>query len=99
MSWEGSNRRAELPENWDALRAATIRRAGGRCEWRLPSRRRCPRPGTDVDHFGDKHDHGRLRLLCAKHHDDHTAFQARQAKAAVKQSRYRRGEEHPGTLP
>ena len=96
--WQESNRRQELPDNWNALRASVIRRAQGRCQWKLPSGKRCPRPGTDVDHYGDKDDHSKLRLLCEKHHNDHTAWQAKQAKVKTKQSRYRRGEEHPGTL-
>lgn len=32
-AWAGSTRRARLPANWPALRAATRDRAGGRCEW------------------------------------------------------------------
>jgi hypothetical protein len=99
MAWDSSNRREELPDNWDELRREVIRRAGGRCEWRLPrSKRRCPRKGTDVDHFGSKHDHSKLRLLCADHHADHTARQAREARAQQRQRRYRPSEEHPGGL-
>lgn len=31
--WASSNRRAELPANWPAIRRAVIRRARGQCEW------------------------------------------------------------------
>jgi 5-methylcytosine-specific restriction protein A len=96
--WADSNRRAELPPNWPALRAACAKRAGGRCQWRLKSGARCPRPGTDADHYGDKDDHTKLRWLCDAHHKLHTAAQARLAKAVRKAATRRPEERHPSSL-
>jgi 5-methylcytosine-specific restriction protein A len=96
--WSDSNRRSELPANWHALREACRRAAGGRCQWRLKSGKRCPRPGTDADHYGDKDDHTKLRWLCSAHHKLHTAAQARRAKAARKAKTRRPPERHPGDI-
>ena len=97
--WEGSQRRDELPDNWPELRREVIRRARGQCEWRLPKTgKRCPRRGTDVDHFGGKHDHTKLRLLCTEHHAKHTAKQAKEARIAFKRRGRRASEAHPGSM-
>jgi 5-methylcytosine-specific restriction protein A len=98
--WEGSDRRETLPPNWAGLVKAVWIRDKGQCRWRLTSGARCPRGGRDVDHIGDREDHGlkNLRLLCGHHHEAHTARQAREAKAKKKGLRRRPPEEHPGRL-
>lgn len=96
MPWETSNRRAELPADWDKIRVAQLERDDNRCTWRLPSGKRCPRRATEVDHYGDKNDHTKLRSLCSDHHKQHTQSQARRARQ--KGSRRRRGEDHPGRV-
>lgn len=99
--WNDSDRRDRLPSNWfTELVPFVKKRDGGRCTWRLPSGKRCPRPGTDVDHrvAGDDHSPGNLQLLCEHHHAKKTAGEGRRAKAAKKASRYRPTEEHPGQV-
>ncbi len=96
MAWETSSRRSELPPDWDRVRADRLRKDGYRCTWKLPSGKRCPRPATDVDHVGDKMDHGRLRSLCARHHAQRTQAQAQAAKQ--KPPKGRPAEAHPGIL-
>lgn len=99
--WEGSDRRARLPDNWDQLRIQRLDIDGWRCTWRLPSGKRCPRRATDVDHrvaMSDDHRIEALQSLCAHHHGKKSAREGNQARRALKQSRYREPEEHPGRL-
>jgi len=102
MAWEGSDRRARLPEDWPKRRAEQLRLDGGRCTWVLGSGARCPRPATDVDHkyeMADRHEVGKdLQSLCGHHHDRKTASAAYRFKAQRKASRLRPAEEHPGAL-
>lgn len=99
--WADSDRRSRLPDNWPKLRAERLKLDGHRCTWILPSKKRCPRPATDVDHrraMEDDHRIQALQSLCAHHHAKKSAmegFQARRKKAA---SRFNPPEEHPGRL-
>lgn len=100
MAWESdSRRRAELPPDWNAIRQRILKRDGNRCKWSLPSRKRCPRPATDVDHVGSRFDHSdkNLRALCATHHGRVTAKQGVKARQPRKVSR-RPAERQPGQL-
>lgn len=97
MTW-GEEKGRELPANWESEIVPAVKdKAGGRCQWTLPSGRRCPRRGTDVDHIGPNHVHklNNLRLLCSFHHDKRTSKQGLAARAARKAQKFRRGEEHP----
>lgn len=100
MSWEGSDRKSRLPGNWLQLVGQTKKRAGGRCEWRLKSGKRCPRPGTDCDHkrAGDNHDLSNLQLLCAHHHAKKSSFEGQRARKAKQSLRRRPPEPHPGRV-
>ena len=98
--WSGrsaTSRGEELPEDWKELRETQLMRDGYRCVWILPSGARCEQPATDVDHYGAKWDHSKLRSLCGPHHDKRTARQgmaAARARWAVPPRR-RRGDERP----
>jgi 5-methylcytosine-specific restriction protein A len=107
MPWDSSDRRSRLPDNWGELKRIVKARAKRtsklgieQCEWRLPSRKRCPRLGTDVDHItpGDDHSLTNLRLLCPTHHGKKSSREGLEARNAWKRSKYRPREEHPGTL-
>lgn len=87
--WAGSNRRAELPSNWSAIRRQVLRdeptcQLAYPGEW-LTSRgpARCAQVSTDVDHIGDRHTHARanLRGVCGPCHDRRTAEQAAAGRA------------------
>jgi 5-methylcytosine-specific restriction protein A len=99
--WSSSDRRAELPDDWSSRVRATRRRARGQCEWRLPSKARCPRPGTDCDHKGKPDDHrlSNLQWLCPTHHKVKTAGEAAAARAALKPRPSSRPDPHPGIIP
>lgn len=100
--WSGNsatNRREELPPNWEKIRQDVLDRDGGRCVWLVPSGARCPNDATDVDHIGSKrvHESWNLRSLCGPHHDKRTAVQGMQ-EAARRRSvppRRRKSQEHP----
>jgi 5-methylcytosine-specific restriction protein A len=100
VTWEGSDRKDRLPDNWPRLVAAVKKRAGGRCEWRLKSHKRCPRPGTDCDHkvAGDNHDMSNLQWLCAHHHARKSSMEGRKAKSDRRALRYRAPEPQPGRV-
>lgn len=97
MAWEGSDRRATLPPDWADRVKQVWKRDEGRCRWRLPSGKRCPRRGAEVDHRYSRsnHDVGALWLLCKTHHDAKTAKEAYAGKAKKKPPR-RPPEAHPG---
>ena len=98
--WQTSDRRDRLPPNWSRLVQLVKERAGGRCQARLPSRKRCPRDGAQCDHIvaGDNHDLSNLQWLCEYHHERKTVAEAAEARRAERQSRYRPREDHPGAI-
>lgn len=99
-SWSGdsaTNRREELPDDWAQLRAEQLQRDGWRCVWLLPSGARCPNEATDVDHYGSKWDHTKLRSLCGPHHDRRTAIQGAQEAARQRAVPPRRADPSPSS--
>lgn len=100
MSWETSNRKEELPDDWETLRRRILERDHYRCTWRLPSGKRCPRRANQVDHRkpGDDHSPQNLQSLCEHHHGRKSAREGYTAKRAMKRSRVRPAETHPGTV-
>lgn len=93
MAW--GKRGRDLPANWSALVKDCKEAAGGRCEKIMPSGRRCPRPGSEADHYGDKDDHTKLRWLCTDHHLERTLAQAYAARVRKPTPKKR---PHPGRL-
>ncbi|MFF7171107.1 HNH endonuclease [Streptomyces pseudovenezuelae] len=96
--WAGSNRRAELPPDWQTvIRPAVLQRDEHRCRNRIGGRV-CGRPANQVDHIGDKHDH-RIEMLQALCADCHNAKSSRQGNDARWAERMRRPpERHPGLI-
>lgn len=97
MAWDRTpGARRDLPPDWHRIVQKVKTAAGGRCEWILPSGRRCPRDGTDADHYGQPWEHNKLRWLCPKHHKDRTAKQALAARMGPKKKPKK--QRHPGAL-
>ncbi|WP_329560115.1 HNH endonuclease [Streptomyces uncialis] len=86
MTWKSSNRRAELPPNWAALRQRVIRRDRGFCRGVLSEGAPCTYPGTQVDHIRPGADHSmeNLQLLCTWCHKRKTQAESRAARANAK---------------
>lgn len=81
MAWDRrSGTRRNLPKDWPARVKRCKAAAGGRCEKIMPSGRRCPRQGSEADHYGAPDDHDSLRWLCEAHHKEHTQKQAQAAR-------------------
>lgn len=99
MPWSSSGRRERLPDDWPERVARVKKKAEGRCQWRMKSGKRCPRPGTDVDHKipGDDHSYKNLQLLCEHHHGKKSAKEGHQARWGDR-SVPLRSERQPGTL-
>lgn len=99
--WHRSNRRKELPPDWQKIRALAKVRAGGRCEHIGPSGARCTRQGTDADHAFDRdvHSLAALQWLCPEHHKRKTASESWGAKLSKRRKGARqRRNDHPGAL-
>lgn len=96
MAWDSSDRHDRLPSDWKERVNKVWARDKGVCTWRLPSGKRCPRKGADVDHRRNNDDHslGNLQLLCRHHHDKKTQWESRQGKARRK-GKMRSDERHP----
>lgn len=96
--WRGSNRRARLPADWPKRRKAQLEADGYRCRW-TEHGDRCPQRATDVDHIQASADnHDELQSLCSYHHSLKSALEgveAKAAKAAKINSKFRRSEAHP----
>jgi hypothetical protein len=90
--WADSNRRSELPKDWDATVKRIKLRDGGRCR-HMAHGFRCTNRGTECDHIGDPLDHSdaNLQMLCKGHHRAKT-YRERQAKRVTPIPR------HPGDL-
>lgn len=90
--WANSNRRAELPPDWEQLRQVVKRRADGRCQAvvHVPD---CDGIGTDCDHIDDPDDHSidNLRWLSGPCHRAKTVADNRRARQRAR----RRPERHP----
>lgn len=105
--WAGSDRRQELPDDWERRRKRVLARDGYRCTERLThptgDTERCPSPATDVDHIrpGGDHSYGNLRALCSWHHQKKSSAEGGIARAVQRRrtrQRFRRVETHPGLL-
>jgi 5-methylcytosine-specific restriction protein A len=103
VAWSDGEGR-QLPPDWFKIVSVVKARAKKssplgieQCEKRLPSGKRCPRKGTDVDHKYDRDDHRphRLQLLCPDHHKRKTADEARQGRQRPKK-RIDPRDGHPG---
>lgn len=87
--WSSSNRRSQLPPDWERRRRRQLKADGHRCT-RCHSTER-----LEVHHAGDRDDHDDLATLC---HDCHATETNKQAAAArkPKASARRPPPPHPG---
>jgi 5-methylcytosine-specific restriction protein A len=100
MAWQGSDRRARLPADWEATRQYVLRRDGFICQHvRTDTGRICAYRATDVDHIerGDDHRESNLQALCDYHHKKKSG---REGGLASRDARAKRraatASKHPG---
>ncbi|MGW0312026.1 HNH endonuclease [Streptomyces flavidovirens] len=88
--WQGSDRKRRLPPGWDRLRRKILVRD--------PTCQICGiNPSTQVDHIKPKaDDHSHLQGVCYPCHKSKSSSEGGKAAAAVKVTRMRPPEQHPG---
>lgn len=102
--WSGSNRRNELPANWESeIRPAILMRDGYRCKHvRFDTDELCGRYANEVDHIQGKWDHRpeNLQALCHYHHLQKSGGEGGRASQAARRARSGRPapRKHPGIL-
>ena len=96
MAWSTSNRRKELPKNWEAIRRRVFRRDRGLCQIGDPG---CRGIASEVDHIDRGTDHSlpNLQAVCTPCHARKTRAEAAAARAA-KPNEKRTAEDHPGLV-
>lgn len=97
--WEGSDRKARLPHDWQTRRIRVLRRDGYACQERLSTGEPCLAPASDVDHVtpGDDHSLDNLRALCRWHHARKSSAEGHAAQRP-RPTRTRPPEAHPGMI-
>lgn len=96
MGWETSDRKAELPHDWQTRRVRVLRRDAYECQARDSRGIPCLAPANQVDHVepGPDHSLDNLRALCRWHHARKSSAEG----AAARRPRPRRARE-PETHP
>ncbi|QBJ01181.1 HNH endonuclease [Mycobacterium phage Arissanae] len=95
MSWADSDRRQNLPADWEQRRLAVLVDAEWLCEIEMAG---CTRVATDVDHVKRGNDHSRrnLRAACGWCHDRKSSAEGVARRRELKARRKRPPERHPG---
>lgn len=101
--WSTSNRRTELPPDWQTIRKRILRRDQDKCQWLIEGHGKCERPANEVDHRkrGSDHSDANLRALCTWHHQRKSSNEGAQVTAAQRRAirqRFTRNESHPGLM-
>lgn len=96
MAWENSNRRHELPHDWQTRRVRVLRRDSYKCQARDSSGIKCGHPANQVDHIerGNNHDEDNLQALCRWHHARKSAAEGAEARRP-RPRQAREPERHP----
>jgi len=87
LAWDNSQRRQQLPRDWQQIRKRIHDRANGQCEQQVNGQR-CPNTGTDCHHAGAPDDHRdeSLQWLCRDCHNVETAKES-QRERIINQAR------------
>lgn len=94
--WENSNRRSQLPDNWNQLKAYIAERDNHRCQELMRDGTPCQDIGTECDHIehGNNHSPDNLRMLCKWHHARKSSAEGNAARKTYTERRPK--ESHPG---
>lgn len=85
MPWDTSDRKAELPRDWEQIRKRVGDRDRWLCQWPRSVRGICGSQATDCDHKLDPHDHRdeSLWMLCGWHHKQKTQQESADARRLI----------------
>jgi len=99
MAWSSSNRRARLPRDWPARRAAVRDRAQGACEAET-HHPHCTGIGAECDHriANDDHSLTNLQWLSVACHAAKTAAESARARESRRAALRLPHEGHPGAM-
>lgn len=91
--WQGSDRRARLPDDWPRIRFRVGERDGWRCQADTPAGK-CLRQANQCDHIerGDDHSEGNLQMLCEEHHATKSSSEGGRARSAARARMKKRWE-------
>jgi 5-methylcytosine-specific restriction endonuclease McrA len=97
MAWQGSTRRARLPNDWARTRRRVLRRDGHACQSVFSDGRRCGMPANQVDHIepGDDHSMANLQALCGWCHARKSSSEGGTAAALTRVRTERPTTTHP----
>lgn len=97
--WAGSDRKAELPRNWDIIRAEILLRDHHMCQW-VDRGVKCLAYANEVDHIRDPHDHNphNLRALCSPHHARKSSAEGNDARRRLMAKLQLPKRPHPGLI-
>lgn len=92
-----SNRKAELPADWQVRRLRVLRRDSYRCQALVGAGVLCGSPANQVDHIerGTDHELSNLQALCRSCHARKTTAEAH---AEQRRRRHVEPEPHPGVV-
>jgi 5-methylcytosine-specific restriction protein A len=102
MAWSTSNRKSQLPPDWDARCKFVLNRDGHRCQHiRFDTERKCGAYANQCDHKDQSrssdHSYANLQSLCEHHHKVKSSSEGGQAASARRKAAKKR--RHPGLLP
>ncbi|QBI98561.1 HNH endonuclease [Mycobacterium phage Bud] len=98
MSWAGSRRRRDLPEDWELnYRLPVLSAARWMCQVKGPG---CVGVASEVDHIKRGNDHSRtnLQAICRVCHGKKSAAEGVARRRELRARRKRPPERHPGRL-
>lgn len=103
--WSGSNRREELPRDWESvIRPRILQRDGFRCQHiRFDTDEKCGRYANQVDHIKGKWNHSdsNLQALCHYHHLQKSGAEGGRASQSARRARQGPtvgARKHPGIV-
>lgn len=101
-TWDTSDRKSRLPDDWEQIRKVVLTRCGNRCQHREESGARCYQPATDVDHIerGDElgENYSNLQGLCTTHHAIKSSQEGHERRAELRALLKRPEEQNPGRI-
>ena len=102
MTWSSSNRRSQLPPDWEREIRPRILKRDRLCRWKEHGDFPCRNRAIEVDHIrrGNDHSDSNLRGLCGYHHQLKSSMEGAEALAKKREriaQKFVRTETHAGS--